>query len=211
MEYGKIPLSHRDNHVFHVAFYVCSSCMHFSGFIDTWRKKRHRAMPFFNDMKGQIRMRYVKDGKISAKILMIRKDPYALCIKCKKKDVFKIFARKRDENTYEYVGYVCKNCRIGYLISNSVVKFHSRDPKGHYRKDGSLPRYDSVPFNEDMGSFPTQIAEDEEKPEENYYIKFNGLQVDILTQVFQDLNLKQKARIDPQQLRELRVKLLDLK
>jgi len=62
-----------------------------------------------------------------------------------------------------------------------------------------------------LGQFPTIIGENEEKPEENYYIKFNGLQVDILTQVFQDLNLKQKTRIDPQQLRELRVKLLDLK
>lgn len=164
-ENGKIPISYRDeNRIFLVAFYVCSECMHFSGFIETWKRKSRRIMPYFNEMEGLIRMRYVKDRTLSGKIRLMNTDPYSLCIKCKKDEIFKLFARYRDENTYEFIGYICKNCRVGYFIKNQRIKFRTLNPKGYYNKNGSLPKFFGISFNEYMGQFPTQIAEDEEKP-----------------------------------------------
>lgn len=162
---GKIPISYRDeNRVFLVAFYVCSECMHFSGFIDTWKRKSRRIMPFFDDMNSLIRMRYVKNRTLSRKIHFMRKDPYSNCFKSKKHEIFKLFARNRNEKTYEFIGYVCKNCRVGYFVKNKSIEFRTLNPKGYYNNDGSLPNFYSIPFNEYMGFFATQIAEDEEKP-----------------------------------------------
>jgi len=165
--FGKIPIYHRENRVHKVAFYLCSECMDFSGFIDTWLKKDHRTIPYFNDMKGKIRMRNVKNKFLLEKIRMMRINPFSSCIKCKKNEIAKLFVRIRKKKTFEFVGYICKKCRIGYLIKNSVVKLRSRDPTGYYNSDGSLPSFDGVPFNEDMGFFSTTIAEDDEKPIED--------------------------------------------
>lgn len=167
---GKIPIYYRDERrVFKVAFYVCKYCMHFSGFIN-W--KTHRSMPYFNDMNGLIKMRLVKDIKEhdadtdtrKQKILEIKKDPSKGCMKCKKFDYSKLYFRKRDKNTYNFTGYVCKNCRVAYFVNTSFFKFKTREPKGYHNQDGSLPKFHDIPFEEYIGQFATATGEDEEKP-----------------------------------------------
>ncbi len=143
--------------------------MHFSGFIN-W--KTHRSMPYFNNMNGLIKMRYVrnlKDDKHDIltrrnKILLMQKDPYRPCIKCKKYDCSKLFIRNRKKNSFELTGYVCKNCTVAYFVKTPNLEFRTYDPKGYYNNDGSLPNFHGIPFNEYMGQFATTIGEDEEKP-----------------------------------------------
>ena len=163
---GKIPIYFRnENRVFRVAFYVCSNCIHFSGFIN-WTTHRH--MPYFNEMRSVIRMRLVKNVHKKKKVFLIKKDQYVSCIKCEKYGFSKLYFRDREENSYHYVGYVCKNCRVGYFVNTAYLKFRTYDPKGYYNKDGSLPNFFDIPFNEYMGQFPTTTGEDEEMPKEEY-------------------------------------------
>jgi len=165
---GKIPIYYRnENRVFRVAFYVCDYCMHFSGFIN-WTN--HRSMPYFNDMEGMIRMRLVKYPKEKKKIFLMKKDPYSNCIKCKKYDYSKLYIRDRKEDTCNYLGYVCKNCKIGYFVNTPNLKFKTYSPQGYYKNDGSLPSFHGIPFNEYMGQFATSLGEDEEKPIEDQVI-----------------------------------------
>jgi len=153
---GKIPIYFRDeNRAFKVAFYVCNYCMNFSGFIN-WTT--NRAMPYFNDMRGLMKMKLCKSIKTrksdldshKAKVLQMKKDPNLSCFKCKKYDYSKLYIRNRRENTFDFVGYVCKWCRVCYLVNNSDLKFKARENSVEY-----------------MGSFATQMGEDEEKPLKN--------------------------------------------
>lgn len=168
---GKIPMYYREKRVFRVAFYVCEYCMHFSGFIN-WTM--HRSMPYYNDMKGLIRMRLVKNRKDKPgdshsrkkRVESMQKNTFAQCIKCKKFDYSKLYHRNRSLDLFDFVGYVCKNCRVGYLIQTPNLKFHTVDPKGYYKKDGTLPRFWGIPFDENMGQFMVAIGEDQEKPKE---------------------------------------------
>jgi len=98
---GKIPISYRDdNRIYRVAFYVCSNCMHFSGFCN-WTS--HRFMPYFNKIGSFIQIRLVKNfknkpsDKISRnkRVRLMQKDPYLPCIKCKKFDFSKLYLRNR--------------------------------------------------------------------------------------------------------------------
>ncbi len=126
--------------------------MNFSGFIN-WTT--NRAMPYFNDMRGLMKMKLcksIKDRKSDldshkAKVLQMKKDPNLSCFKCKKYDYSKLYIRNRTKNTFDFVGYVCKWCRICYLVNNSDLKFKARENSVEY-----------------MGSFATQMGEDEEKP-----------------------------------------------
>lgn len=167
---GKIPIYYRDEErIFKVAFYVCKYCMRFSGFIN-WAT--HRSMPYFNDMWGLIRMRFVRNFKDKEtdkltrrnRVLLMQKDPYQPCIKCKKYDYSKLFTRNRDKGSFDFVGYVCKNCKVAYFIKTPNLEFRTLDPKGYYNDDGSLPNFHDIPFNEYMGQSATAIGEDEEKP-----------------------------------------------
>lgn len=174
--FGKVPIYYRDeNRVHKVAFYVCSNCMHFSGFIN-WTT--NRSMPYYNQMSGLIRMRLVKKyfDKPSdqltrkQKVLLMQNDPYLPCIKCKKYDFKKLHLRNRKKNTYEFIGYVCKNCKVGYLVNSKNLKFRTLSPQGYWKYDGSLPNFHGIPFIEYLGQFATAIGEDEEKPIEEEYI-----------------------------------------
>ena len=146
---GKIPIYFRnENRVFRVAFYVCSNCMHFSGFIETWKKKTDRIMPYFNDMNGLIMMRLVKKTN-KKRVFLIKKDN-AFCIKCKKYDYSKLYVRNREGNTFDFIGYVCKNCRTAFFVNTSNLEFRIIHAQNKY--------------DESMGSFGVSSAEDEEKP-----------------------------------------------
>ena len=153
---GKVPIYFRDeNRAFKVAFYACKYCMNFSGFIETYTRKTKRIMPYFDDMRGLIKMRLCKNNKDKEsdlqshknKVLKIQKDPNAYCFKCKKFDYSKLYVRNRVKKTFDYVGYVCKWCRMGFFVNVTDLKLKPYDDSREY-----------------MGSFATQLPEDEERP-----------------------------------------------
>ena len=149
---SKIPIYFRnENRVFRVAFYVCSNCMHFSGFIGTWKKKTDRIMPYYNNMKGLIKMRLVKKAINKKRTFLIKKDN-AFCIKCKKYDYSKLYVRNRAKKTYHFIGYICKNCRTAFFVNTSNLEFRIM--------------YAQNKYDESMGSFGVNLAEDQEKPTE---------------------------------------------
>ena len=138
---GKVAISYRDKQNVHkVAFYVCKYCMHFSGFIN-W--KTDRKMPYYNDMNGLVKMRL--ENNLS--ILLMKNTHYHICFKCDTDDIYKLLIRKRDENSYEFVGYVCKNCRTCFFINTASFNF---GPLTHSTKS--------------LGLFDVTFGEDEEKP-----------------------------------------------
>jgi len=139
--YGKVPIYYRNKQNVHkVAFYVCEYCMHFSGFIN-W--KTRRTMPYYNDMKGLVKMRLENNEWIS----LMEKTHYHTCFKCDKDDYYKLLIRKRNENSYGFVGYVCKNCRTCFFKDTPNFKFRTLDDAVH-----------------SMGSYGVSFGEDEEKP-----------------------------------------------
>lgn len=147
--YGKVPIYYRDTQNVHkVAFYVCNYCLNFSGFIN-W--KTRRSMPYYNDMKGLVKMKLVNNDWIS----LMKKTHNQTCFKCEQDDIYKLRIRKRDENSYEFVGYICKNCRTCFFINTTSFNF------------GTLEN--SV---KSLGSFGVAFGEDEELPiEEEVKIK----------------------------------------
>jgi len=169
-EYGKVPIYFRDSESrsFKVAFYVCTFCMNFSGFIN-W--KTLRSMPYFNDMQGLINVRLVKNNKenendvntVKEKVFAIRKQFSGKCFKCKTEEISKVYLRY-DRKKPRYIGYICKKCRTVYLLNTNILRLKTRDPTGYYNEDGSLPIFHKIPFDEYMGNFATQIGEDEEEP-----------------------------------------------
>ena len=139
--YGKVPIYYRNKEdVYKVAFYVCEYCLNFSGFIN-W--KTHRTMPYYNDMGGLVKMRLENN----LEILLMQKTHNHTCFKCKKDDIYKLRIRKRDENSYGFVGYVCKNCRTCFFINTPNFKFQTLDNAVN-----------------SMGSYGVSLGEDEEKP-----------------------------------------------
>ena len=138
---GKVAISYRNKQDVHkVAFYVCEYCLNFSGFIN-W--KTHKKMPYYKDMEGLVKMKLVNNDWIS---LMQRTHNHT-CFKCDKDDIYKLRIRKRDENSYEFVGYICKNCRTCFFINTASFDF------------GTLER-----SSKSLGWVPVTFGEDEEKP-----------------------------------------------
>ena len=136
---GKTPIYFRDDQNVHkVAFYVCKYCMHFSGFINSWTTLPHRTMPYFNDMKGLVKMKLEPKLRFSS----MKKTQYNYCIKCKKEDYVRLFIRNRDKNSYVFTGYVCKYCKTCFFTNTRSFKF------------GTAPK--------SFGSFPVAIPEDDE-------------------------------------------------
>jgi len=138
---GKVAISYRDKqNVRKVAFYVCKYCVSFSGFIN-W--KTSRKMPYYNDMGSLVKMKLVNNEWI----YLMKKTHTHTCFKCEKDDCYKLSIRKRDENSYEFVGYICKNCRTCFFINTTSFKFETL-----------------VHSSKSLGSFDTTFGEDEEKP-----------------------------------------------
>lgn len=168
---GKVPIYFRDHksRSFKVAFYVCKFCMNFSGFIN-WTT--YRSMPYFNEMQGLINVRLAKNNKenkedintIKNKVFQIQKQFSRNCFKCKTDEISKLYLRN-DRSKFRYIGYVCKKCRIAYLISTNELRLKTRDPTVYYSKDGTLPKFHDIPFDEYIGQFATQISEDVKEPE----------------------------------------------
>jgi len=170
---GKIPIYYRDDEIknrpFKVAFYVCKFCMNFSGFIN-WETLR--SMPFYNDMNGMINVRLAKSNKehendmdtTKNKVYQIKKQFSRDCFKCKRNEISKLYLRI-DRSKPKYIGYVCKKCRIAYLISTNDLRLKTLDPRGYYKEDGTLLKFHDIPFDEYIGQFATQIGEDDEKPQ----------------------------------------------
>jgi len=168
---GKIPVYFRDSESrsFKVAFYACKFCMNFSGFIN-WTT--FRSMPFFNDMHGLISVRLAKNNKelesdtstVKDKVFAIRKQFSGKCFKCKTDEISKLYLRN-DRSKRRYVGYICKKCRTIFLLSTNDFRLRTRDPTGYYAKNGSLPIFNNIPFDEYVGQFSTQIGEDIEEPD----------------------------------------------
>ena len=167
---GKVPIYFRDSKTrsFKVAFYVCTFCMHFSGFIN-WTTLR--SMPYFNDMKGLVAVRIVMNSKdnendvstIKDKVFALKKQFSGKCFKCKLNEISKLYLRN-NRNKPTYVGYVCKKCRIIYLLNTPYLRFSTYDPILYRNEDGSLPSFHDIPFGEYVGNFGTQTGEDEEEP-----------------------------------------------
>jgi len=145
--YGKIPIYYRDTQNVHkVAFYVCNYCLNFSGFIN-W--KTHKKMPYYKDMQGLVKMRLENNLDIS----LMKSTHKQTCFKCEQDDIYKLRIRKRDKNSYGFVGYLCKNCRTCFFMNTPSFDF------------GTLKRSKS------LGSFPVTFGEDEERPIEEVEIK----------------------------------------
>ena len=140
--YGKVPIYYRnENGVHKVAFYVCEYCMNFSGF-SNW--KTQRFMPYYDEMKGLIKIRLENNELFS----FMKRTHYITCFKCDKDECYKLRIRIRDENSYEFVGYVCKNCRTCFFMNTLYFEFRLLDNAVH-----------------SMGSYGVSFGEDEEKPE----------------------------------------------
>jgi len=141
--YGKVPIYYRDTQNVHkVAFYVCNYCLNFSGFIN-W--KTGKKMPYYNDMNSLVKMKLVNNDWI----LLMKKTHKQTCFKCEQDDIYKLRIRKRDENSYEFVGYICKNCRTCFFINTTLER-----------------------SSKSLGLFPVTLGEDEEKSiEEEVEIK----------------------------------------
>jgi len=128
-------------------------------------------MPYFNKIGSFIQIRLVKNFKDkpsdiisrNKRVRLMQKDPYLPCIKCKKFDFSKLYLRNRKKNTYDFIGYICKNCKVAYLVNSKNLKFCTLSPMEYRKKDGSLPNFHGMPFIERIGQFATQIGEDEEK------------------------------------------------
>lgn len=167
---GKVPIYFRDSKTrsFKVAFYVCVFCMNFSGFIN-WTTLR--SMPYFNDMQGLVSVRLVNNSKDNENDVITRKDKVidlkkqfsGKCFKCKLNEISKLYLRN-NRNKPRYVGYVCKKCRIIYLLNTPDFMFSTLDPIAYYKEDGTLPKFHGIPFDEYIGQFATQIGEEEKEP-----------------------------------------------
>ena len=142
--YGKVPICYRDTQNVHkVAFYVCKYCMDFSGFIN---RRTGRKIPYFNELtKGRLKMRLENNSKL----LFMKKTHRPDCFKCKQDDIYKLSIRKRDENSYEFIGYVCKNCRTCFFTNTPNFEFRTLENAVH-----------------SMGSFFVVVGEDEDRPKE---------------------------------------------
>jgi len=77
-------------------------------------------MPYFNDMKGLLRARFVK-GEKRDKVFFMRKEPYAQCIEGKNHEYSKLYV-KDDTQTPHFVGYLCKECRVAYFVKTKFLK-----------------------------------------------------------------------------------------
>lgn len=161
------PIYYRDmNRVFRVAFYVCRRCMHFSGFVN-WTT--HRMMPYFYHIGSEIPMRLVKrqEGKRGeARMLYIRemkKDFSKPCIECNTNDYAKLYLRKRP--SFQYVGYICKKCKVAYFVNTKDFKLRTEQQAGLYPQHKLRPRPRRIPPNEYLGTFYTHLGEDQEKEE----------------------------------------------
>jgi len=141
-KYGKVPIYYRNKQNVHkVAFYVCEYCMNFSGF-GNW--KTQRFMPYYDEMKSLVKMRLENNESFS----FMKRTHYITCFKCDKDECYKLRIRIRDENSYEFVGYVCKNCSTCFFMNTPEFKFGTRDNAVH-----------------SIGSFVKSFDEDQEKPE----------------------------------------------
>jgi len=166
---GKVSIYFRDSKTrsFKVAFYVCKFCMNFSGFIN-WTTLR--SMPYFNDMRGLVAVRVVMNSKnnendvstIKDKVFALKKQFSGKCFKCKLNEISKLYLRN-NRNKPMYVGYVCKKCRIIYLLNTPYLRFSTYDPIVYRNEDGSLPCFHDIPFDEYVGNFGTQTGEGEEE------------------------------------------------
>jgi len=77
-------------------------------------------MPYFNDMKGLLRGRFVK-GEKRDKVFFMRKEPSAQCIEGKNHEYSKLYV-KDDIQTPHFVGYLCKECRVAYFVKTKFLK-----------------------------------------------------------------------------------------
>lgn len=106
-----------ENRSFRVAFSICENCGMFFNFND-W-KHQGRIMPYFNDMKGLLRGRFVKAKR--GKVFFMKKDPNAQCIEGKSHEYSKLHV-KDESQTPHFVGYLCKECRIAYFVKTKFLK-----------------------------------------------------------------------------------------
>jgi len=106
-----------ENRSFRVAFSICENCGIFFNFND-WEHQR-RIMPYFNDIGGLLRGRFMK-GEKRAKMFFMRKDPNAQCIKGKNHEHSKLYV-KDDSQTPHFVGYLCKECRVAYFVKTEFL------------------------------------------------------------------------------------------
>jgi len=195
------PVYFRDeNRIYKVAFYICKSCMNFSEFID-WTTKPPRSIPFYNDMQGMVRVRLVKDLKDDEKdrytrknrVLQMQKDNDKPCIKCSKFEISKLYIR--DRPTFIYVGYVCKNCKVIYLVNRQNFRLKTLDPKGYYKQDGSLPAFHDIPFEEYMSHFAVATGKPEKIDYGEIHLKLPSKQIEQIKKFMKKKNIPLTSRL----------------
>jgi len=138
------------NRVPKVAFYVCESCMDFSGFIN-WEKRRK--VPYYDHFKGLIKVRLVKNLKDNPsdfltrrnKVIEIGIERSRPCFVCKKYDYTKLYVRKK--TTRKFVGYICKWCKTAYFIETPLLRLTTFIPIGYEKRK----KIRGIPFNEYVG------------------------------------------------------------
>jgi hypothetical protein len=160
--------------------------MNFFEFID-WDTP-HRRMPFYNDMLGMVSVRLAKDLKDHPediitrrqKILLMQKDDSKPCIKCNGSEIAKIY--RRDRPKFFYVGYICKNCRIIYLVNRKNFRLKTYSPQGCSEPDGTLPAFRDIPFAEYMGQWPTAAGKPKKPEYEELSLRLPKKQIDQIKQ-----------------------------
>jgi len=147
-----VPIYFRDGNTrgFRVAFYICKNCNECTDF---WHDEEFR-MPFlYKISKGYLILRLIKEKNSEMyvnsnrkKILEIKKSKES-CIKCGKKEYERIFVR--DRPTFQFVGYVCKSCRVIYMINYRNFRLNKREPV--YYKEFCKPTNPEIPVEDYLG------------------------------------------------------------
>ena len=130
-----------ENRSFRVAFSICENCGIFFNFND-W-KHQGRIMPYFNDMMGLLRGRFVI-GEKRDKVFFMRKDPNAQCFKGKNHEYSKLYV-KDNSQTPHFVGYLCKDCRVAYFVKTKFLKLkpNHHNSLGGYGIASDLEEFES--------------------------------------------------------------------
>ena len=164
------PIYYRDDdRNFRVAFYVCTNCMDFSGFINA---ETGRKMPYVYKMQGFVDVRLVKNIKDNKedlesrknKVLAIQKDYSLPCFVCERYQYSRLYFRERSVKekytSFHYVGYICKWCKTAYFVNRSWLKLRTSFPKGIKK---TAKTYHGIPINEYVGTYATTTESVKEK------------------------------------------------
>ena len=185
-----IPVCFRnDNRSFLVAFYLCKECNELTGFL---KADGHMRLPLLSELRGgMLIVRLVKetakDFKINSnrkKILQMMKNKEP-CIECGKKKLERLYVRNRPK--YQFIGYVCRKCKVIYLIN--FKSFRLRNYDNVLYKEFCKPRNPEIPKKEFLG-IHTIYNSDLKKETENISITIRRKDIPRLRKILEKHKIK---------------------